>query len=1534
MKYVPDYSSRFRILKGGKISLVVSALVAGSTMTFASPTGGEVTSGSAAISQSGAITNIHQSTDKASINWQSFNIAGHETVNFIQPSASSVTLNRVVGTSSSLIQGAMNANGQVFLINPNGVLFANGSQVNVGGLVASTLNITDANFQAGNYVFEGNSQSSVLNMGAITTSEGGYVAMMGKTVANEGTIVATMGNVQMASGEKISLNLNGNSLVKLTIDQGTINALVENKGLIQADGGQVYLTTQALNTILDGMVNNSGIIEAQTLNDVTGEVILFAHGGTANIGGTIDATGGFVETSGKEVKISDEFTIKAKDWLIDPLNFTISSGTAAQTASGMGATTLSNALATTNVTIQTDNVNGSEDGDIFVNADISWLSTNFLMLNAYRDIHINANITSTNGVLGLVYGYGTEDGIIGGKTSSYNIASGKSINLHSGAYFNTLLGNDSANIVAYTVINDATSLQDMNDNKSGNYALGSNVDLDSVPWTTIGNASNKFTGKFDGLGNAISNLSINSINSNLGLFGFSDGATIQNLNINNFDITSSGGALGTLVGNALNTTISNINIDAQSSVTSTISGEARIGGLVGLISGGNISDIESFATVSATTGNRVGGIIGESINTGGAITISSIVANGNVTGQDRVGGLVGYANIGTQLSNSSFADFTVLGRSSVGGAVGYAVTDVIMDGLEVRNALITATDSTNNGIGYSDVGGLVGDLYNNSILKNSKARDVTVTGTGRSIGGAVGYMAGTSSLNQVYAIGTATMTGAGTQGAVGGLVGAANTTGTISNSYAEVDVAVPTGGNTAGTRLGVGSLIGQSNGATVTNSYAIGVVHGQTVANTAGLIGQATGTTVNNSYYNKTVNAGMSDEGAYGKTTAELQIKSTYENWDETIWSFGAGDTVEGYGVSRAYLTNVTREEDKPTSTTLFASGWGDTDGDGAYTITSAQQLQNINLVANDGYDFALSNNINLVGINWTPIGNLSTSFSGSFDGDNYTISGLTIERPNDNRVGLFGFVFKSWDEADIVTIKNLTLSNVDVTGNDNVGALVGEGQNIHIENITVSGSVSGDENVGGLIGSMIDADDTILNSSSSATVTGIEKVGGLAGYIRDSSVRNSFATGSVSGELQVGGLAGFARRTNITDSYATGSVFGEEDQVGGLVGVARDIEITNSYSTGNVTGNSYVGGLIGDTSNSSITKSFATGDVSSGGDYVGGLIGGLWNSTLSEVYATGDVTVQSGALNKQYYGGLVGVGTFDDFEKDFLLENLYATGNVKASGSYVGGLFGSIETGEGAAKSVTIKNGYATGTVEGDEFVNGVVGQVWNYDEDNSWEDVHFENVFWDVGSSKIGVAGDSNFGAIGKSTADMKKLATFSGWGTNIVADSSLSNVYPQFRWSTSGLGAGNSIWVIGGLAAVDSSSSTTQQQQTQQQVNNVITTIVNSTTVTPPITIQRSTTTQPTNTTTQIVMNGSDAGTFKVVGTTDGGEAVQTMTTEQLQQMNPGMNEIRVALGQDSFVELVNGGVNLPQGVSQEFYVVNNTTGTTNIKKAKKN
>jgi len=143
-------------LRGRATSPLIATLIAeflAASPTSAAPTGGSVTSGTASIDQSGAVTNINQSSNRATINWQGFSVGQGETVNFNQPSASSITLNRVIGNEQSFIQGAVNANGQVFIINSNGVLFAPGSQVNTGGLVASTLDITDADFQAGRYAF-------------------------------------------------------------------------------------------------------------------------------------------------------------------------------------------------------------------------------------------------------------------------------------------------------------------------------------------------------------------------------------------------------------------------------------------------------------------------------------------------------------------------------------------------------------------------------------------------------------------------------------------------------------------------------------------------------------------------------------------------------------------------------------------------------------------------------------------------------------------------------------------------------------------------------------------------------------------------------------------------------------------------------------------------------------------------------------------------------------------------------------------------------------------------------------------------------------------------------------------------------------------------------------------------------------------------------------------------------------------------------------------------------------------------------------
>jgi len=396
---------------------------------LAGPTGGTVVEGSAGISQAGNTTNINQSSNKAIIDWQGFSISPQETVNFNQPSSSSVTLNRVVGNEQSVISGALNANGQVFIVNSAGVLFTKDSQVNVGGLVASTLDISNAGFMAGNYVFSGASTASVVNRGAINAHDGGYVALLGKTVSNEGVISATLGTVAMASGQKLTLNFAGDSLIDVTIDAGVLNALVENKAAIKADGGRVILTARAADAVLSAQVNNSGIIQARTMAALTGgagagaartgSIKLLASGGTVHVAGRLDASapkggkGGAIETSGDRVTIADSAVITTKaasgqngTWLIDPTNFTISAGTGNQTSSGIGATTLLSELANGNVDIVTSSSGGGL-GDINVNAALDWSSksvtpsANSLTLAAANNINVNAPVTWSAGTLTL-----------------------------------------------------------------------------------------------------------------------------------------------------------------------------------------------------------------------------------------------------------------------------------------------------------------------------------------------------------------------------------------------------------------------------------------------------------------------------------------------------------------------------------------------------------------------------------------------------------------------------------------------------------------------------------------------------------------------------------------------------------------------------------------------------------------------------------------------------------------------------------------------------------------------------------------------------------------------------------------------------------------------------------------------------------------------------------------------------------------------------------------------------------------------------
>ena len=310
-----DYKSRFRILKGGKISLVVSAILGSAIVSFAAPTGGTVTSGTATISQDGLVTNINQATGKATINWNSFSIASNETVNFNQPNVNSITLNRVIGNERSVIDGALNANGQVWLLNSNGILFNSTAKINTAGILATTKSISDTDFQAGNYKFTGNSTESVVNMGEIEISNSGYATLLADSVSNEGTIKAYQGDIVFANGEA-TINLNGNSMVGITVDKGVLDSLIENKGALIADGGKIVMTSKAADEILKNVVNNSGVVEAKSFDDMFGSVEMIAEGGYIENSGTIDVSsdngkGGTATVTGYHTMITDTGVINA-----------------------------------------------------------------------------------------------------------------------------------------------------------------------------------------------------------------------------------------------------------------------------------------------------------------------------------------------------------------------------------------------------------------------------------------------------------------------------------------------------------------------------------------------------------------------------------------------------------------------------------------------------------------------------------------------------------------------------------------------------------------------------------------------------------------------------------------------------------------------------------------------------------------------------------------------------------------------------------------------------------------------------------------------------------------------------------------------------------------------------------------------------------------------------------------------------------------------------------------------------------------------
>mgnify|MGYP000134798505 CR=1 FL=1 len=351
-------------------------------------------------------------------------------------------------------------------------------------------------------------------------------------------------------------------------------------------------------------------------------------------------------------------------------------------------------------------------------------------------------------------------------------------------------------------------------------------------------------------------------------------------------------------------------------------------------------------------------------------------------------------------------------------------------------------------------------------------------------------------------------------------------------------------------------------------------------------------------------------------------------------------------------------------------------------------------------------------------IGDSTTSFTGTYDGGGFAISGLTIDTGVLNYAGLFG-------RTDDASIQNLGFTG-SVTGDRYVGGLIGYLNGGSVSNSYATGSIQAtDDRGGGLIGGVNLG--SVIDSYASGDVQGANgDVGGLIGYFNyfsgQGSVSGSYALGSAtSAGDRVGGLVGSNNGASITNSFARGAAISTgDDQVGGLVGYMNGGAVTNSYATGNSEGSRWVGGLIGDMNEGldggSVSESYALGSATAAGDRVGGLVGSNSGASITNSFARGAVT---------------------------------STG-----GNQVGGLVGYMVGG-------SVTNSYATGATQGNGNVGGLLG-------DSS--SVVVTEAFWDIETSGLA----SSDGGTGKTTLEMKSLSTFSDAGWAITESCSSSSTW----------------------------------------------------------------------------------------------------------------------------------------------------------------
>ncbi len=809
-------------------ALAAVALAGGAvTVAHALPAGEKIVSGKADVLRydDGRQMSINQHSDKLLTEWTSFGVDAGQRVTFNQPSAASVALNRVVGNDASRIHDRIDASGRVFLVNPNGVLFGRGARVNVGGLVATTLDIKNEDFEAGRYRFSGSAPTSIVNDGDLIAGEGGAIALLGAKVFNRGVVQAQLGTVALGAGSDITLNFDGGRLLSMQIDQGAVEALASNAQLLKADGGQVLMSAKTASDLAAAVVNNQGSLEARTLRNTAGRITLDGgERGAVNVAGVLNASastpgdGGTIVTRGADVQVAlgamaDTRATNGRGgvWRIAATDLAVKPG--ANQSGTIVADTLSRNLATTDIELV------AERGGLSVEGPVAWASGNRLSLASRAgSIAVNGALRSSGAGGALSFGAAQDVRIaapvaVTGANGRVTLNYGGAHSIGNGAAV-TLSGANpgfESNGFRYTVIQNLTQLQAVNANLGGLFVLGNDIGgpYYYTTFRTIGSGT-AFSGTFDGLGNTIGRLSIMSGDPYAGLFGLNTGR-IANLKLQGMVVSSGAGvgpvSIGALAGENRGS-VANVTVTG-SDVKGGANRNNALGGLIGV----NRGTIEQASFAGTVTGNNlsyaVGGLVGENdaalsrgVIAGGT---SNATVSGGASNLASIGGLVGINRQG------EISDAVSLGSTS-----GKNLSGVNVGGLVGANQSGTITRGTASGRTAGGSGGTVGGLagFNSGAIARSEAWGIVDGGSAQASGGFVGLNQG--EIRGSRALGAASNTGTG---ALGGFVG-------INQGHDSLIDMAEAHGVVTGGQGNTGGFVGSHLGGEITHAVARGKTSG------------------------------------------------------------------------------------------------------------------------------------------------------------------------------------------------------------------------------------------------------------------------------------------------------------------------------------------------------------------------------------------------------------------------------------------------------------------------------------------------------------------------------------------------------------------------------------------------------------------------------------------------------------------------------------------------------------------------------------